>query len=874
MSRLNADMGAQLVEALGLGMEHLDKARVLIDRASVVDRTGEVFRAGEVAEELFVLVQVGQSVQPRIKLGALIPSRADPVTVMWIVEGVFGEFEFVRRGPHGFPLRSLSCFAPLPVRVVRVPYSSILELDPDVRGMIDRRLTLEALERADLVMERFALAKVTTKSAQLAQTVLDLVDDAGINEGAGRRVDMKITQQDLANEVGLTREAVNQNVREWEHAGLIQLTPAQLRIQDWKRFKSLVQAGFARSREAHRGFLENINALSANGNNFRARNMALDGITHFPNSMELKYQAFLAAIRTGSLTEAGRFLDQMSDGVSDPGDLREMLERSIRTGTIMKAGSGPLDVDDEDADAEAEFNRKLGHRLNTLFEDVLSAPARLLKERALGNHKEADRTLVAAAARAYEDVYKKTLGNFPAINSATLFRIAGEERKAADIANTIRRALDKSAVTYWDFATLGEAYLLTGDLKSARESFARALQSPGASPGKIATTRLQLKRVASALGMREMDVLDLLPQGGVVVFSGHLTRAPEDLTTDMASELRKQIAERFKSWRVAEGFGALGAGADTLFADALLSIGAKLNIVLPFHADDFFKLSFEGLVSPSEAGAFQRIMRASSSLRVLTSDRLDKIRRTELNERFYHGNRQMLGLAMLRADELMAPLKLCALSNGELPQSIAGTAYLADLARSLGVDVDVVDCPWRQPVKRSSPFKPEDTKFHAPVVFLWEDLSRGDARPNRLPLASSLSGWPPSCWSEDYSRARARVDVQAHCFDTVEEALDKSCAIVTRAASSGARLRIVCDFGAVKPDGRKADEVRVRRLIGADEGLQMPWGEIAASEAFAAEVRLARNSGVKCWPAGRVLVSGKLGGGRPVSSIPMYQLQW
>lgn len=876
MKRLTPDDCAQVMESLGLDPETKQDIRGFLDRLQVTDKQDEIYKAGSAAEELYVILQDQQGTPQRVRLAAVVPTRVDPVTVLWVLEGCFGEAEFVRRNRMGVPPpRSLSSFAPQPIRCVRIPYARLLELDASLLAKVERKLTQDALARAETVMTRFSSSKVTSKAAQLAQALLELGEDAGVKEGSGLRVDMKIRQEDLGHEVGLTREAVNANLREWQRAGVVRLSPSSLQILDRKRLETLVMAGHESSRAAHDGFLKNLDALIANGENFRARNMALDALDHFPKSAEIRYRAFLAAVRTGSLAEAKRLMDQIIGSAKDNAHLREILSHAIATGSLARWGGNQRKDEEEDADAEAEFKRQLPKRLSVLLEDVLSGRARLLKDQALGSHRKADRTLTPAAARAYEDTWKLTHGYFPAINAATLYRIAGNTTRATELARQAKAAVRKAS-DYWELATLGEAELILGNTEAAKSAFAQALAANDASPGAVASTRLQLTRLGPALGMREQEIADLLPQGAVIVYSGHLTPKtdnPSDLPPEIEKELKRQVTARLRAANAMMGFGALGAGGDSIVAEAMLSTQVGINVVLPFQRDDFADLSVTGRVSPDGMARFSRQLERATSLRTLADERLARIPEHEHDERFRHANRHMLGLALLKADELVAPARLFAISDGNPAQSIAGTAHFIDLARQLGVAVEVIDCPWRKRDPRLAPKTLSDRALYAPVVFVWSDLEAGRGSAGKSFMSKALAKWPRAAWTDGFPKTTPRLAVSAHVTDDIETALDLTADLMNRADQAGAAVRVVCDFGPVRPGGR-IDVKRLKRLAGADDGLQMPWNEAAASEAFAAEVRLIGNAGVKCWPAGRALVSEKYGDAQPKSSVPMYQLQW
>jgi hypothetical protein len=84
-------------------------------------------------------------------------------------------------------------------------------------------------------------------------------------------------------------------------------------------------------------------------------------------------------------------------------------------------------------------------------------------------------------------------------------------------------------------------------------------------------------------------------------------RFPAEEEARVADELRNQFA----SLGVRIGFGSLAAGADILAAEALLDLGAELQVVLPFERDEFVRVS----VAPAgedRVERFERCLAAAS----------------------------------------------------------------------------------------------------------------------------------------------------------------------------------------------------------------------------------------------------------------------
>lgn len=75
--------------------------------------------------------------------------------------------------------------------------------------------------------------------ARLAQTLLDLARDHGVKDAQGILVPLKLSQQDLANLIGVTRESVNLALADFRSRGLVALEGRSLRVLQPDQLKAL-----------------------------------------------------------------------------------------------------------------------------------------------------------------------------------------------------------------------------------------------------------------------------------------------------------------------------------------------------------------------------------------------------------------------------------------------------------------------------------------------------------------------------------------------------------------------------------------------------------------------------------------------------------
>jgi CRP-like cAMP-binding protein len=83
-------------------------------------------------------------------------------------------------------------------------------------------------------------ASLLDLTARLAKRLLNLAEGVGEKEGDAIRISVKLSQTDLGNMLGVTREAVNKQLREWKKDGLVDMQDGQVLIQDPKMLARLV----------------------------------------------------------------------------------------------------------------------------------------------------------------------------------------------------------------------------------------------------------------------------------------------------------------------------------------------------------------------------------------------------------------------------------------------------------------------------------------------------------------------------------------------------------------------------------------------------------------------------------------------------------
>jgi class 3 adenylate cyclase len=325
---------------------------------------------------------------------------------------------------------------------------------------------------------------------------------------------------------------------------------------------------------------------------------------------------------------------------------------------------------------------------------------RLLKDIALATAGPGRREKLTSAAATYLDAYRWAGQHapheayYPGINAATLHLLADERAAAADLAREVLATLARlpdPENPYYAIATKIEAHLILGELDQARDQIPAALAAQGDKVDfrALATTLRQCQLVLEETP-HEADWLSTLAPPRVVHYTGHLIAAPGRpgrFAADEEAAIRARIEANFDAEKVGFGYGSLAAGADILFAEALLERGASLHVVLPFNEEEFIEQS----VRPSGGGWIDRYKACrakATTVRFATSDAYLGDERL-----FGYCSELAMGLALLLGRHLCAPVEQIAVWDGAPGVGEAGTGADAERwRRATGHEQTIIPC--------------------------------------------------------------------------------------------------------------------------------------------------------------------------------------
>jgi CRP-like cAMP-binding protein/tetratricopeptide (TPR) repeat protein len=774
----------------------------------------------------------------------------------------FGEFELLGGSEAGrFPVRLSKAVALTPSPILEIPFK-LLDAFIDDHPIVFRRLAREAIARFQQTLEDTLAGKVSDPDVALANWIVERARDFGIKEGNHVRFRRAFPQEDIGRDLGVSRETISLRLNEWRRRGLMgSARGQQFVVRDMDRVERIAALALERSRDEHTTAVDTVDAALGRGDNFRARNFALDVLSYFPGSAELKHRAALAVARCGATREALSLLERFGFA----GDANtQALEHLVRSGIADPASAPKAQRDAFDRDDLDERLAELGDtgKVAVLTEDILALAPRLWKDLAF-QHKSLDKQAAHKAFEGYNQAFAASARPYTGVNAASLAFVLGKPADGRKLAQQVIAKLPKKPSAYWDLAAAGEAHLLLGEPARAKESFEAALVCADAFEGSVAATRLQLTRLAAAKIAGAAELLGVLPNHAVVVIGAPpvrgASRAPD------ASALEAAARKNLRDHRVGHVYGAPATEAEIVIAEAALAEGAQLHIVLPLPVDDFLAAAALPADPPAAAGKdaarswrerFEQCLAKAASLTILPI-RLPPARETEAA--FRHAHRHAAGAALLKADALLAPcLTLAADGSAE-----GVTAHL--LTPNKPPEDHPADATWR------------------PVVFAWLLAESGDAPLSAKGIAAEAIG-------EIETIVQANVEPGTFVLRRVLAGNRPQTALVAIPADIGTAIataqrllsaswpggitvQLALDLGPVLGSQGKPNEDRLKDLDIGSGPLEVPERTLVASAAFAMEARLALGEALSIVALGRVarLESGA-GGVQLLPSAEIYAL--
>jgi len=149
-----------------------------------------------------------------------------------------------------------------------------------------------------------------------------------------------------------------------------------------------------------------------------------------------------------------------------------------------------------------------------------------------------------------------------------------------------------------------------------------------------------------------------------IAITGHM-----NLTADSVPLVRKAITDALTPYAGEEltGISCIARGADSIFAQAVLDVGGKLEVVLPAAGYR------EQKVKPDHAPQFDELMRRATTVHAMPYKEANRVAYEAANE-----------VLVSTCDTLFA------VWDGQSGADKGGTASVVEYARSCGVPVEVI----------------------------------------------------------------------------------------------------------------------------------------------------------------------------------------
>lgn len=334
-------------------------------------------------------------------------------------------------------------------------------------------------------------------------------------------------------------------------------------------------------------------------------------------------------------------------------------------------------------------------------EYVRSLEPRILKDLAIQSldrdtpFQDMDREKFSTAAVTYQRELENSGGHYSAVNAATLYLLAGEAGKSAELAKAAIALADQDpGPQYYALATKAEACLLLRRLEEAEQVIAAAAQHNRNNLLTRARTHQQLKLICNFLGVDTALLAPLLPES-VIHYCGHAFYNHQPISTQDEQDLARRIEEVIAANHCAVAYGSLMAGSDILFAEAILRRGGELNVWLPCGLENFCEVSVRP-AGEQWVERFRNCIKGANTVSCATeSDFLGD------DSLFSFCSDVAMGMAIMRANSLNAKLMQLAVWNQNLSSRSRGTQQNIEKWKRLGHHSVIIPSPPitpRQPV--------------------------------------------------------------------------------------------------------------------------------------------------------------------------------
>ncbi|MGO2057998.1 MAG: CRP-like cAMP-activated global transcriptional regulator GlxR [Candidatus Corynebacterium faecigallinarum] len=182
-----------------------------------------IFDEGEPGDRLFIIID------GKVKLARHAPDGRENLLTIMGPSDMFGELSIFDPGPRTSAAVCVTevTAAAMDSQMLHDWISDHPEISEQLLRVLARRLRRTNNALADLIF--------TDVPGRVAKALLQLANRFGVQEGGALRVHHDLTQEEIAQLVGASRETVNKALAEFAHRGWIRLEGKSVLISDTER---------------------------------------------------------------------------------------------------------------------------------------------------------------------------------------------------------------------------------------------------------------------------------------------------------------------------------------------------------------------------------------------------------------------------------------------------------------------------------------------------------------------------------------------------------------------------------------------------------------------------------------------------------------
>ncbi|MCV7282144.1 Crp/Fnr family transcriptional regulator [Mycolicibacterium flavescens] len=186
-------------------------------------RGEEIFAQGAPGDRLFIVVD------GKVKIGQRTPDGRSSLLAIMGPSDMFGELAIFDPGP-----RTSSAIAVTAVQAVSMDRGALRTWIADSPGISEQLLRVLA-RRLRRTQDTYTDMIFTDVPGRVAKQLLALAQRFGQQEGAGLRVAHDLTQEELAQLVGASRETVNKALADFAHRGWLRIDGKSVLIKNLEK---------------------------------------------------------------------------------------------------------------------------------------------------------------------------------------------------------------------------------------------------------------------------------------------------------------------------------------------------------------------------------------------------------------------------------------------------------------------------------------------------------------------------------------------------------------------------------------------------------------------------------------------------------------